>query len=435
MRVKIKRSNILGFYMPSMFHLHVNTEFPLDSWQKWEDTTLCTFFHEYIHFIQDISTVMGLHNIYTLGEALSDCVNRIYEMPKGKVQIPMPILPGANNVSNNLTIVESTSGTYGLPEYVDEDTLQITGVATENPNVKNMNGQILDLHEVHVPYNGGDFLLGSYHISESMAYLAEIIVYGKNSGIVEPSPNYPYDVVRQLAYFYDKDLAANYPLLFALCDLSLTFSHPAHALIMFMQQYVDKGSPKDWRLFVSNLVNQCNVIGTDGINTYKQGLVKIANYALDSLDKRFNGWNYSDIRQWYHTLIGKIIEMRFNNPLFLTDLVLAGDLKKNNIFHSLLAEIATPILSNDYNNTYIYNNKHFKIKKKRAMLLMAAGSITYSLIDGEIPCMLRKYCQADKRCVSKKCVRSPWKKARRISPCPYGYLWFGWKLSQYELSW
>lgn len=435
MRIKKKRSTVLGFYMPSLFHLHVHTELPLNNLNDWGDTTLCTFFHEYIHFMQDISTVMGLHNIYALGEALSDCVNNIYKIPFGKVRVPIAIQPGSNNVYNNLKIIEETSGDYTLPYGIDEDTLQVTGKASEISTPTNMNGQNVNLHQVHVPYSGGNFLLGSFHISESMAYLAELIVYGEDTGVVDASPNFPYDIVRQLAAFYDPTLANNLPLLFALCDLSLTFSHPAHALVSFMQQYVNNGAPADWMSFVKGLINRTIVQGTDGINIYQQGIQSIAKLALSSLDKRFNGWNYSDVRHWYHTVIGNIVKLRLANPLFLTEMVLAGNLKSNEKFKQFITDFGTPVLSDDFNNTYMYTCKAVKLKKKRAMLLMAAGSITYSMADGDIPCMLRKYCQADKRCVCKDCVRSPWKKARKISPCPYGYLWYGWKLKNYELSW
>lgn len=59
-----RRFNLtLGFYMPSLFHLHVHTKKFFKNLWKWDDETFCTFLHEYIHFLQDVSTVSGLHNI------------------------------------------------------------------------------------------------------------------------------------------------------------------------------------------------------------------------------------------------------------------------------------------------------------------------------------------------------------------------------------
>lgn len=84
-----------------MFHLHVHTEENFKNWRKWDDETLCTFLHEYIHFLQDVSTVSGLHNIYVMGECLSDRITRIYKMSEKKIKVPLPLVQGPNNVWNN----------------------------------------------------------------------------------------------------------------------------------------------------------------------------------------------------------------------------------------------------------------------------------------------------------------------------------------------
>ena len=161
--------------MPSMFHLHVHTKMNIKKWWKWDDKTLCTFLHEYIHFLQDVSTVAGLYNIYVMGECLADRVNRVYNMNTNQIRVPIPLVPGVNNVQNNQNVLNAVEGTINL-NGVDEDTLQITGRAMVNNQNLNLNGSVITMHEVHVPYAGGDFLLGNYHISESMAYLG-----GKNN--------------------------------------------------------------------------------------------------------------------------------------------------------------------------------------------------------------------------------------------------------------
>lgn len=110
----IRRYNTtLGFYMPSMFHLHVHTESDIDKWKIWDDRTHCTFLHEYIHFLQDISTVMGLYNIYVLGECLADVVNRVYQTCDCEITVPMQLNPGTNNVFNNYTVNEEVGETEG----------------------------------------------------------------------------------------------------------------------------------------------------------------------------------------------------------------------------------------------------------------------------------------------------------------------------------
>lgn len=431
-----KFNQILGFYMPSMFHLHVHTESNITNWKAWDDETQCTFLHEYIHFLQDISTVMGLYNIYVLGECLADVVNQVYQMNDSEITVPIQLIPSTNNVYNNSRVNKVVAGSFNLPDGVDEDNLMITGKANVIPNIQNMNGKNIDLSMIHVPYQGGgDFLLGNYHISESMAYIGEKIMYGGRPSVIQPSPNYPYDVVRQLAQFYSPKLSNNLPLLFSLCDLSLTFSHAGKILIHFFDQYIKDGCPTDWRAYIVDVISRTNASTVNGVGSYSKALNEIKDLAIESLDKRFKGVNYDDIRRWYYNIINRIVTCRLNNPLFLVDFIQAGELKKNPVFEQLLKNIGTPVLTNDYHHTYFTDKVHgCHLKKRRAQFLQAAGSITYALLDAEFPCDLRYQCKAEGRCIDRDCVRAPWKHARRINPCPYGHLWYGWKLRKKSLK-
>lgn len=436
MRQARKRNQVLGFYMPSMFHLHVHTTEDIGYWERWDDKTLCTFLHEYIHFLQDISTVSGLYNVYVLGECLAERVNMIYKMQDGSIKVPIQIAPGPNNVLNNIRVSNAVEGDYDL-NGVDEDNLQVSGRATVNNKPWNLNGKVIPIHEVRVPYaGGGAFLLGNYHITESMAYLGEQIVYGKMNGVVEPSPNYPYDVVRQLAHYYSHSLENNLPLLFCLCDLALTFSHSGYALTSFFDLFVKKGCPNDWRQFVLDLIQNTKGSTPDGEVSYWDGLMAIKNMAIQELDLKFNNDSYNDIRRWYYNIINRAVDMRKQYPLYIYDFLSGGDLKHNRQFIQMLKGLGTPVLTNDYFQSWFTENVNgCALEKRRAEFLIAAGSITYALGDADFPCELRRICKAEHRCMDKDCVRAPWKHARKVKPCPYGHLWYGWGLKKKELHW
>ena len=435
MRQDRKYNQTLGFYAPNMFLLHVNTDKSIKNWKKWDDKTMCTFLHEYIHFLQDISTVSGLYNIYVFGERLSDMVNQIYHMTDKMVRVPINIVPGPNNVYNNIVLKNKLEGTICLPDGVDKDNLQVSGQATLVDTPLIMNGQHVNMHEVRVPYQrGGYFLLGHYHISESMAYLAENVVYGNMPNVIEASPNYPYDVVRQLACFYSPQLANNLPLLFALCDYSLTFSHSGYALVNVFNHYVAAGQPTDWKRFVLNEKANTRAGGLAGQTTYAEGLLEIKKMAIDSLDKRFNNETYNDIRQWYYNIIGRAIDMRLNYPLLWNDLLEGGELRSNPQFAKLLNGIGLPVMTNNKNKSFFITKvTGCPLKKRRAMYLIAAGSITSALGGGIFRCKLYDICKADCRLVNKKCEQAPWKKARKWFVCPYGHMWYGWGLKEKEL--
>ena len=68
----------LGFYEPSVFHLHTLGDGKISEMNKWSDKQKSTFLHEYIHFLQDISTVQGLQNIYIGGEYLRFVTQEVF---------------------------------------------------------------------------------------------------------------------------------------------------------------------------------------------------------------------------------------------------------------------------------------------------------------------------------------------------------------------
>lgn len=185
-----------------------------------------------------------------------------------------------------------------------------------------------------------------------------------------------------------------------------------------------------------DVISRTKASTVNGVSMYSKALNDIKDLAIISLDKRFKGFNYEDIRRWYYKIINRIIDCRLQNPLFMVDFIQAGELKTNQGFEQLLKYIGTHVLTNDYHHTYFTDKVHgCHLKKRRAQFLQAAGSITYALLDAEFPCALRYQCKAEGRCIDRNCVRAPWKHARMITPCPYGNLWYGWKLRRKTLIW
>ena len=55
--------NDLGCYYPAFFFMELNTDEEIADLNKVTTATLSTFHHEYVHFLQDITTSYGLMNI------------------------------------------------------------------------------------------------------------------------------------------------------------------------------------------------------------------------------------------------------------------------------------------------------------------------------------------------------------------------------------
>ena len=101
----------LGFYMPSFFRLHIATTNPIESIQNFSDYDFSIFLHEYIHFIQDITTFYGLNNTHTTVEYLRYANNHVVQTLKSDFKVPIEPDPyNKDNVFLNSFLIKLTFG-------------------------------------------------------------------------------------------------------------------------------------------------------------------------------------------------------------------------------------------------------------------------------------------------------------------------------------
>ena len=91
----------LGFYEPAVFHIHTIGNGKLDEMEKWSQLQKSTFLHEYIHFLQDITTIQGLNNIFIRGEYIRYVSKLIKQQPSADVHVPISPLSLGSNVDQN----------------------------------------------------------------------------------------------------------------------------------------------------------------------------------------------------------------------------------------------------------------------------------------------------------------------------------------------
>lgn len=66
-----------GEYIPAFFEMYLKIDGEIDL-NKLSERDFSLFFHEYIHFLQDITTTYGLTTCYAYGEYVQSVVNDIY---------------------------------------------------------------------------------------------------------------------------------------------------------------------------------------------------------------------------------------------------------------------------------------------------------------------------------------------------------------------
>lgn len=101
---------LLGSYIPTFFEMHVATRDDDMTINKMSNGDATVLFHEYIHFLQDITTYYGLNNLYVQSEYFHSVVNRV----RGNLQfhVPYMIEDNKDNVLLNQIVCKLTVGDY-----------------------------------------------------------------------------------------------------------------------------------------------------------------------------------------------------------------------------------------------------------------------------------------------------------------------------------
>ena len=112
--MNIKDFEPLGFYEPGFLHLRINTDediFDLNEMATNPDKVkyFSTFLHEYIHFLQDISTPSGLMAAHFYIDFIKDANWTILHDGKNTFEIPVEI-SNVNNVEANYKLREVYRG-------------------------------------------------------------------------------------------------------------------------------------------------------------------------------------------------------------------------------------------------------------------------------------------------------------------------------------
>lgn len=102
----------LGSYMPAFFRMNLSFPFPGGerAYERINEKHVSVFIHEYIHFIQDITTYIGYNNLYVYSEYLHGAVNEIYKKPLGNIHLPITFNNNYGNIGLNQFVNKESCG-------------------------------------------------------------------------------------------------------------------------------------------------------------------------------------------------------------------------------------------------------------------------------------------------------------------------------------
>ena len=303
-----------GTYESSYFIMTVPTESDLDI-RNMTDEAFAVFFHEYIHFLQDVTSFYGYMGIYAHGEYIRRAVNDIYKMPN-LFHVPISINDSGDNVALNKDIVELSLG-----DKEDLSFVQIKDYFIDYFYLTD-SFSIPELHIKAITNKGPEeLILGAYAIRENMAYLLE----KKCTTKYRRSYDFPYQIVEILAEKMCPGKLSNDDLI-ALCDVSLQCSVPGHGLFLQLSaiadgRFVVNKTEDIYAPFYSQYVSNREMAMTDAFR-------EASRQAKDHLLSYVQLHQLSiDYQTWVYNTFDAGVVMRLKHPYFFIDM--ARGVKKN----------------------------------------------------------------------------------------------------------
>lgn len=342
----MKRHKLLGYYVPAFFEMHIDTESEdmIINQMPIEDATV--LFHEYIHFLQDISSYYGLSRIYAYSEYLHKMICEICNLSQADFQIPMTLLHSNDNVKLNNDLIRLAEGDVG-----DKATFSITDVKISEDKLEE-NVHLRAVPSVMLEFSDDDIAtFGAGAISESMAYLLERLCSPNG---YKASPEYPYMAAEKVASFYDEEFAKDKLKILALCDMSLMCSNPGACFVRVMKNIKNKellfASPEA----IYDYFYESKTVKVTGEETSLiDAFVALQNTVVQCLKsylkiEEINKSYYA----WIDSIANFVIDWRQNDKYFLLTMARHNELFTSNCFGYCVKKIGTPLMSNNIPGCY-----------------------------------------------------------------------------------
>ena len=418
------RQSFGSFYHPAFFRMNLSTLESVQDLNTLSESVWPTYLHEYVHFLQDISTSDGLANA-------SMAINYIrYGVQALKDGVPLPLQVPPQAIITPQQQLRAVYAGAGLSHHPQNGT--ITCIRLADTTVVLPTGQVPK--QVVVTFaSGEEYPLGSSWLSESMAYLVESLVY--------PSIKVPVRIAYHAAelvvqHLYPQLAQQNRENVLALCDASLLFWHPGQSFYLILKKMRKKKwlpkMPEDIYAFAQKAIR----FDYHGITTVEGLLEYSAAQAIEFISSTFTADIFAGNAQWIQEVISRAVFARNRQPTFMLQLVREGPIQHSPYFKYLLNWLGSPLTTNNDDEGSLTPMSAFdNAAAVNSDLFRAMRQVLSLLVEGKVACELKSYCQrsfeeqADDNAVDSRCTIAPWQRSKDHHLCSFGAVWRMWGLT------
>jgi len=402
----------LGAYFPTFFLMELNTDKEVVDLNKMSALGKATLIHEYVHFLQDITTSYGVMKCIHIGDMLKTYYNAIQAQNSKTIEVPLELsaedMAFVNRDLENLY--------YGHTE--DIERLSISGICEkENGVIKGF--ETCQQVWIENAIDNQSFDFGVRALRESQAYLIEIELAG---GSV--APDYPYHALSKIVRRLYPEFPTSNIMLIALADCAqLANFNGGHFLVETLKRMrEDRHLPKDYREIYDYTF--------DSRIEYQGKLYRIMDFYVERSQiacrqyaDLFGGSHNAKLREWLSSIFEGARLLRSANPMLLAWLVSWGREEGRREFSSITNRLGMPLIKfKDGQYSQSINSIGSNIQ-----ILSAYSNIFDLFSEGKIGCDMKEFCMKEPcHHVSLTCDEKPWEHVSNGWLCPYAQIWKTW---------
>lgn len=415
-----------GFYEPGFLHLRINTDKSLKNLNELivDDRPLfSTFLHEYIHFLQEISTTTGLTNAAFYINTIKDVNQTVINDGKADFEVPFKF----NNEYNTLTQIELKRIYIG--ESTEVAYAKYDGFIEEEKEVIDRDNNILKVKRYKVFYydtirNCKNFYFGITCIKEFIAHTIQTKFCPEIA-----HPDIPYVIVELILDKECPSLAKNIDTYLAICDACLMSYHPAqlffNTVTRIKKDCFEPKSAQEMYDYVLNL----KFNGNDKIYTPSELFKEAKEIVINHFENALQAEIFSANLKWIKHILEEAFLIRETNPTYINQILDEnGNLSKT--FFSLFDKLGTPYFTNSLNEGGLIPPKNIEENPHQPYQLLVFKEIL-NIFNGQQNCSLINMCNKTNSMVvtNELCNTSPWKRAKDEQLCPFAQMWRTWALT------
>jgi hypothetical protein len=427
--MNIEAFDNLGRYQPGYLHMQINTDIELKDLNKIASDPatahhFSTFFHEYIHFLQDITTTSGLMRTIYLIDVLKEFIFQVKNDGKAEFKTPLK-LSNDRNLQANEALQKIYRGDEKPIDYI-----RYSHYTVDFVTLADKDGVISKVPRYEITYYSrasqtGTFFFGSACLMEYVAHTVQTTFAPHTQ-----HPDVPYLVPELILEKEYPGFGSDPMTIAALCDASMMNFHAAHMFFdlintMKQQQFVPN-EPKDVYDFMNKNFKLQGKDGDFTVNDLFDSQLEIALYQLNDALK-------SDIfepnRFWVNHIFKEGAALRKAVPDFFVHFVEDKGMLTT-FFYDIFSRIGSPFFTNNAEMGGFIPPRIIDATGIQPYQLLVFKEIIMIFL-GKRECGMYNFCKthSTEEIVNADCLTAPWKRGIADDLCPLGQFWKTWGLN------